>query len=151
VERYIGELNRKWAAFERVPFIPLPVEDVTKLTFKAASADAKKAARPLTRQDYWSLLYRRNPYLRSLTEDELLDFGGKALEEVSAHMIKGAPRTPFEQMESKLIRWSNFLDEVNHRGTDMRKLVEKPEGLVERMEALYQRNQSESRSTGAGK
>jgi hypothetical protein len=146
VEGFIGELNRKWAAFERVPFIPVPVEDATKLTFRASSADAKEAGQPLTRQRYWSLLYKRNPYLRSLSEDELLEFGGKALEEVSARMIKGAPQTPFEQMESKFVRWSNFLDEVNHRGTDMRKLVKKTEGLAERMEALYQRYQEENNS-----
>ena len=24
VEKFIGELNRMWAAFERAPFIPLP-------------------------------------------------------------------------------------------------------------------------------
>ncbi len=142
VEAFIGELNRKWAAFEQVPFIPLPVDNVTKLTFKASSADRKEAARPLTRQDYWSLLYKRNPYLRSLSEDALL----AALEEVAARMIKGAPQTPFEQMESKFIRWSNFLDEVNHRGTDMRKLVQKTEGLGERMEALYQHYQEENNS-----
>lgn len=151
VEAFIGELNRKWAAFERVPFIPVPVEDVTKLTFRASNVDAKKATQPLTRQRYWSLLYKRNPYLRSLSEDELLEFGGKALEEVAAGMIKGAPQTPFEQMESKFVRWSNFLDEVNHRGTDMRKLVKKNEGLTDKMEALYQRYQNESHSTGTEK
>jgi hypothetical protein len=151
IEAFIGELNRKWAAFERVPFIPVPVEDVTKLKFKASNMDAKEATQPLTRQRYWSLLYKRNPYLRSLSEDELLEFGGRALEEVAARTIKGAPQTPFEQMESKFIRWSNFLDEVNHRGTDMRKLVKKNKGLADRMEALYQRYQSESHSTGAEK
>ncbi len=151
VEAFIGELNRKWAAFERMPFIPVPVEDVTKLTFRASNVDAEEATQPLTRQRYWSLLYKRNPYLRSLSEDELLEFGARALEEVAARMIKGAPQTPFEQMESKFIRWSNFLDEMNHRGTDMRTLVKKNEGLADRMEALYQRYQSESHSTGAEK
>lgn len=146
VETFISELNRKWAAFEGAPFIPIPVEDVTKLTFRASNVDAREATQPLTRQRYWSLLYKRNPYLRSLSEDELLEFGGKALEEVAARMLKGVPKTPFEQMESKFIRWSNFLDEVDHRGTDMRKLVAKTGGLAERMETLYQRYQDENNS-----
>ena len=41
VETFVGELNRKWAAFERLPLIPVPADNVSKLTFKASSADSK--------------------------------------------------------------------------------------------------------------
>ena len=144
VEEFISKLNHKWAAFERQPLIPIGTTDLPSLKFRSVTADQKEAARPITRQDYWSALYKRNPYLRALSEDELLVFGGRVLEEVSANMIKGAPRKSIEEMSPGWIRWSNFLDEVQYRGTDMRKLIEKTEGLGERMEALYQRYQREN-------
>lgn len=144
VEEFTRHLSRKWAAFERQPLIPIGTIDLPKLRFRTVSADVKDAAQPVTRQDYWSALYKRNPYLRPLSEDELLEFGGRVLEEVSANLIKGAPKRSIEEMGPNWIRWSNFLDEVPYRGTDMRKLVKKTEGLGDRMEALYQRYQAEN-------
>jgi hypothetical protein len=144
VEEFIRHLSRKWAAFEQQLLIPIGTTDLPNLRFRTVSADVKDAARPVTRQDYWSALYKRNPYLRPLSEDELLEFGGRVLEEVSANLVKGAPRRSIEEMGPNWIRWSNFLDEVQYRGTDMRKLEKKTEGLGDRMEALYQRYQAEN-------
>jgi hypothetical protein len=83
-----------------------------------------------------------------LSEDELLDFGSKALEEVGARFIKGAPKTPMEEIEPLMIRWTHFLEEAHHRGLDLRKLVEKSDGLGERMEALYKRYQEQNKDEG---
>lgn len=138
VADFTRELNEKWAAFEGKPLIPAEAEKISQLDFRKFSDDAKETTGPLTRQDYWSLLYRRNPYLRALSEEQLIEFGLKAMEDVGARFIKGAPKTPMEQMEPMLIRWSHFLDEAKHRALDMRKLMEKTDGLHERLEALYQ-------------
>jgi hypothetical protein len=81
---------------------------------------------------------------RPLSEDQLLEFGAKALEEVGARFIKGAPKTPMAEMEPMMIRWSHFLDEAHHRALDMRKLMKKAEGPGERSEALYQRYQEQN-------
>lgn len=148
VEEFVRELNEKWAAFEGKPLIQMESEELPKLHYRRFSEDAKGTTGPLTRQDYWSLLYRRRPYLRALSEDNLLGFGAKALEEVGARFIKGAPKTPFEEMESMLKRWSDFLDEAQHRALDLRKLVEKGDGLGERMEALYRRYQEQNTDVG---
>lgn len=144
VEGFIRELNEKWAAFEGNPLIPIETEDFPKLDFRRFSEDAKESARPMTRQDYWSLLYRRSPYLRPLSEDQFLEFGAKALEEIGARFIKGAPKTSMKEMEPLMIRWSHFLDEAQHRALDMRELMKKAEGLGERLEALYQRYQEQN-------
>lgn len=144
VEEFVRELNEKWAAFEGKPLIPIESEDIPKLGFRRFSEEAKEPRWPMKRHEYWSLLYRRRPYLRQLSEDELLEFGAKALEEVGARFIKGAPKTPMEEMEPIMIRWTHFLDEAHHRALDLRKLVEKADGLGERMEELYQRYQDQN-------
>jgi hypothetical protein len=149
VEEFVRGLNEKWAAFEGKPLIQIESEELPKLHYRRFSDDAQEQAGPLTRQDYWSLLYRRHPYLRALSEEDLLDFGAKALEEVGARFIKGAPKTPFQEMEPMMKRWSDFLDDAHHRALDLRKLVKKDDGLGERMEALYQRYQAQNQNEGS--
>lgn len=146
VEEYVLILNEQWAAFEGQPLIHMEPEMLPSLTFRKFSDDAKRPAGPLTRQDYWSAMYQRNPYLRSLSEEQVLDSGQRAFEEFSMRLIKGAPKTPREEMEQLLIRWSDFLDEAKHRGLDMRKLISKSDGLNEKLEELYQRYQGESQN-----
>jgi hypothetical protein len=145
VEEFVRGLNEKWAAFEGKPLIQIEPEELPKLHYRKFSDDAKEHSGPLTRQDSWSLLYRRRPYLRALSEDDLLEFGAKALEEVGARFIKGAPKTPFEEMEPIMKRWSDFLDEVHHRALDLRKLVNKADGLGGRIESLYRRYQAQNK------
>lgn len=62
----------------------------------------------------------------------------------SVRFVKGAPKTPMEQMEPLMIRWSHFLDEPEHRALDLRKLKDKLEGLDEKIEALYQQYQKDA-------
>ena len=149
VEEFVRELNEKWSAFERKPLIPIESEDIPKLGFRRFSEEAKEPWWPMKRHEYWSLLYRRRPYLRQLSEDDLLEFGAKALEEIGARFIKGAPKTPMEEMEPMMIRWSHFLDEAHHRALDLRKLVKKADELGDRMEALYQRYQAQNKDEGS--
>jgi hypothetical protein len=66
------------------------------------------------------------------------------LEELSSRMIKGAPKTPKEEMLPLMMRWSHFLDEVKYRGLDMREFIMKMDGLGERLEELYQRYQQQN-------
>lgn len=47
-----------------------------------------------------------------------------------------------------MIRWSHFLDEAQHRALDLRKLMEKADGLGERLEALYQKYQEQNKDEG---
>jgi hypothetical protein len=148
VEEFVRELNEKWAAFERKPLIHVESEDIPKLGFRRFSEEAKEPRWPMKRHEYWSLLYRRRPYLRQLSEDELLEFGAKALEDVGSRFIKGTPKTPMAEMEPMMIRWSHFLDEAQHRALDLRKLMEKADGLGDRLEALYQKYQEQNRAEG---
>lgn len=52
------------------------------------------------------------------------------------------------ETEPMMIRWSHFLDEAQHRALDLRKLMEKADGLGERLEALYQKYQEQNKDEG---
>lgn len=136
VAEFIQELNRKWAEFDLELPTFFKTEGLPKFNFRKLGEDAEKAAHPLTRQDYWSLLYRRNPYLRGLGEGELLDFGAKALEGAYEPVMNGAPKVPMEVVEPRMIRWNQFVDEAKHRGLDLSEFVKKAAELRAQVEAL---------------
>jgi hypothetical protein len=144
VQAFVSVLNEKWSAFEGRPLIHIEPEAVLGLNFRRVSDDAKQSAGPLTRQDYLSMMYQQQPYLRPLSEDQVLEFGSRALEDIAVRLIKGAPKTPNEEMEKLFISWSDFLDEAKHRGLDMRKLIAESDGLNEKLEGLYQQYQGQN-------
>ncbi len=144
VEEFVRALNSKWAAFEGKPLFNIDAETLPNLEFRKFSDDAREPPRPLTRQDSWSIEYHLSPYLRPLSEEKFLECGERVFEELSSRMIKGAPKTPKEEMLPLMMRWSHFLDEVKYRGLDMGKFMMKMDGLGERLEELYQRYQQQN-------
>lgn len=144
VEEFVRALNSKWASFEGTPLFHVDTETLPDLKFSKFSDDAREPPRPLTRQDSWSIEYHLSPYLRPLSEEKFLEFGERVFEELSSRMIKGAPKTPKEEMLPLMMRWSHFLDEVKYRGLDMRKFIMKMDGLGERLEELYQQYQQQN-------
>jgi len=143
VEEFVSILNKKWSAFDRKPLLSIETEQFPTLTFKnVREGDSNESTRPRTRHEHWSAMYRQSPYLRSLSEEELLRVGQRVFEDLTVRFIKGAPPTPQGEMEQIMIQWSNFLDEVAHRGVDMKKFVTKVADLGEKVEELYQQYQA---------
>lgn len=144
VADFISVMNTKWSEYDRRPLFSIEAAEFSKLTFRSVRHEINERS-AFTQQDYWNAMYRRAPYLRSLDEEPLLDFGVKAFEDVSVRLLKGAPKIPDDEMERIIIKWSNFLDEANHRGTDMKRFVAKLKGLDERLEQMYQEYQGQAR------
>jgi hypothetical protein len=144
VEGFVSALNAKRAAFERQPLINIETEDFPKLEFKTFSEDAKRAKGPRTRHELLSAQYEKNPYLRHLSKEDLLEFGRRAMEEVGAQILKGAPKIPRAELEQRWIRWGHFLDEAKYRALDLKEFREKAEAAGERLEELYQQYQAQN-------
>jgi len=140
---FVGVLNANWAAFEKQPLIHFETEDFPKLKFNTFSDDTKRAKGPRTRQEFWSAWYESNPYLRHLSKEDFMAVGRRAVEEVGAQMIKGAPKIPRDELEKRWIRWSHFLDEANYRAFDLKEFREKAEAVGERLEELYEKYQAQ--------
>jgi hypothetical protein len=145
VVEFVQSILPKWAAFDGQPLIKIEPEELPKLKYKKFS-DTKEKKGPLTVQDLWSWEYKQDPYLRSLNKEDLLQRGRQLLEDIGARMLKGAPKTPKEQMMHLMSRFTHFMDEVNFRGIDMRDL--KLGGMNEKLDALYKQYQKQSASQG---
>ncbi len=119
VKDYTRWLERKWAEFNNVPLIEIDIEPEDLRTSKRKEI---QSPRQLTRSDLWKEQYRGNPYLRKLSEDDLLAHGQKLSYELMPYHLRGDHPKPSEQRVRELLELNTHLmEEFNHRGLDFRK------------------------------
>lgn len=140
VEQFVSTLIREWSAFDGQPLVTLDAEKATALQFRKFSDDAKEQRGPATVQDYWEWEYRRRPYLRGLSKEDLLQFGRRVFEEMTPNFLKGVPKAPREQVERQMMEFTHFLEEMRFRAIDMREFSAKLDGLKGKVDELLARH-----------
>ena len=131
LESFVDQLQQRWAVFNRVPMLRAAMNSQDLNTVPLHSAKAAAEPDRITRSELWRREYRANPDLRSMTKDELLDYGEEVMDDAARQFSVGAPKPTTEQTE-KLGRESTaFLEEIAARNMDMRELtrhIEKKRG-----------------------
>lgn len=140
VEGFVSTLIREWSAFDGQPLITLDADKALALQFRKFSDDAKEQKGPATVQEYWEWEYRRRPYLRALSKEDLLQFGRRVFEEITPNLLKGVPKAPREQVERQMMQFTHFLEEMRFRAIDMREFSAKLDGLKEKIDELLMRH-----------
>ena len=120
IEVFVNSLQAKWATYNGLPKIEMNKLSLKDFKFQKISGNGSEKRRIVKRSDMWRLKYKKHPYLRSLTKEELLDFGQKVLKELTPQFLKGTPKKPLDQISKVLEQWTHFLEEINIRGIDMR-------------------------------
>lgn len=116
-------LQAAWAKFNKHPLVRTSAESFTELTVSStASRKAPSGDQRLTRQEYWEQRYAQHPYLRTLSDAQVLEKGAAAISALTPYFLVGGPRLPPEQLEPLMVAWSDFLCEGRYRGLDLRKL-----------------------------
>lgn len=115
-------LQRKWAAFNGVPYVTNDIGKIANFDFIRLSGLEKEHQQLIPRHELWRKQYRNNPYLKSLSDDAVLSHGDRLLFFMTPHFLKDGDRTPFEQIAQFMEGWTHFLEEVRIRGLDLRKL-----------------------------
>jgi len=115
--RYI---QKRWADFNNAPLFSTNADRVSDLNFQ----EKKDQERPnkITKQELWERQYRASPYLRNLSDVDVLKHGERMFETLLPYFLKGGPRKPLSEMEDMFIGWSNFLEEARHRALDLKGL-----------------------------
>lgn len=112
-----------WAAFNTYPLVRTTAESLGELTISTtASSKAPAGDGRLTRQEYWEQRYAQHPYLRPLSDEQVLEKGAAAINALLPYFLVGGPRLPHDQLEPLMVAWSDFLCEGRYRGLDLRKL-----------------------------
>ncbi len=119
-KEYTRWLQRKWAQFNGVPLIE---HNIQPEDFRTSKRDKPQPSRPRTLSDLWKEQYKRNSYLRHLSEDKLLNHSQKLHYEMMPYLLRGEHAKPSEERAQKLLELdTHIMEEFNYRGLDFRKL-----------------------------
>jgi hypothetical protein len=110
---FVDELQLKWATFNGGPALQAHVT-----TLLAAATYSRSEADRVTLSELWRRNYRKAPYLRGLSDEELFAWAApfsdpKAVDE------SGRTVRPFELPSVE--RFTHFLEEIAFRGIDLRR------------------------------
>jgi hypothetical protein len=120
--RILNILQGKWAAFNGIPYITADIRKISDSDFIRLS-ELDKEHEPLKpRHEIWRKQYRNSPYLRSLSDDAVLNHGARLLRFIAPGFLKGGPKLPFDQMAQFMEGFTHFLEEVRFRGLDLKKM-----------------------------
>jgi len=118
-------LQVAWAQFNGYPLLKAENATLEDLKIKTASSLSKpKGGDNLTREQLWEIRYREQPYLRLLSEAEVLRHGRASIERLTPYFLVGGPKASEKEMERMMTAWSDFLCEAKHRGLDLRHMRE---------------------------
>jgi len=116
------ELQGAWAQTNYGSLILSDLKSVENVAFLSSRDSETKNKSKLTRQQSWEQAYDSNPFLRSLSDQEVLDYGSKVIRELAPYFLKGGPQASHNVLTPLLQAQTCFLKEANFRGLDMRKL-----------------------------
>src|SRR5205823_6223730 len=112
---FFAELQAGWAAFNGRSLIRSGATSLDNFTVSPTSASPRPASgQAPTRQEFFQEQYRRQPYLRALSDEQVLAQGSTVYGSLLPYFLVGGPRVPFEQLDAMMVLWSDFLCEAEH-------------------------------------
>ncbi len=121
-ENFIENLKKKWAEFNNARIVTASekIRSYKDLDYESVSKNKEENTKVIHIQDSWVKYYKWNPYFRSYDEKMLLWMFKIIMIELAPGFLKGAS----QQQKSKIKFWievfPHFMEEVNHRGIDMK-------------------------------
>jgi len=114
------KLQKGWAKFNNLPLTYSDGKNLKDLPFKTFTElnDLNNPVQP--RQKHWSREYKKKPYLRGLSDKELLSYGSKLFNEMTPYFLKGGSKPTKIHFEKFGSLFTHFIEEMSYRGLDWR-------------------------------
>jgi len=119
--RCLDALQEPWAAAHGMPLVEMSPDLFRTLEFEEVPKSAPPTHGP--RHERWRIDYRRNPYLRHHTEEQLKEFFSKLMPAITAGFIRGAKPEQQKTATALMEQFTHFLEELRARGLDIRKVT----------------------------
>lgn len=116
------DVVRRWAASNGGITVEGNAPDPSAIKFVPMKDATAAPPEQLPRHEWWRRQYRARPYMRVLSDDELLARGADILQRVTPHFLKGGPNSPVDVIGRLMEEFTHFIEEMNHRGIDMRRI-----------------------------
>lgn len=122
---FFNHLMFQWAKWNNLPLV-WPKEKVEFNNFSFATRGGKASGNSdkdkMTRQEYWEKSYEASPYLRSLSEEELLCYMAQIVKHLKPNFIIGQKKLPDEEVKVLFEKFAHAMKEAEHRKLDLKKL-----------------------------
>lgn len=118
----LDKLQRMWASFNNVPIVTADIKKIDDTKFIPISKLEAEHQRALPRHELWRKHYRKSPYLRTLSDEDVLKHGSRLVGFMTPHFIKGGHKIPFDKMTQFMEGWTHFLEEIKFRGLDLKQM-----------------------------
>ncbi len=114
------DLNTRWAQANNGVVVDGGSPDPATLSFQPTSQLMRPPPTQLPRHEIWRQQYRARPYLRSLSNEDVLRRGAEMLTRLSPHLLKGGPGFVPERDTSLMVEFTHFLEEASSRALDLK-------------------------------
>lgn len=132
-----NNLTEGWSRFNNMQHVDGTLAKSVDINFTPTVEASKPSPKRIRRQDLWSLQYEKNPYLRTMLDEVLLDHGSRLLAGTASSLLVGGPDTTRDEILRSMEKVTHFMDEMSHRGLDWRRIPKRPiTGLADRGEPI---------------
>lgn len=121
-EASFTSLQEGWAGQNDAALAVTSARPLHVLGFKSRQQVKSSPPRQITRQQLWEREYDAAPFLRSLSDQQVLEHGATAIQQIAPYFLKGGPEASPEEMERLGRLVTCFFREASFRALDLRKL-----------------------------
>ncbi|GAB6125182.1 hypothetical protein [Humidesulfovibrio idahonensis] len=114
-------LEQEWARYNKIPLIQSEAKTVQEHDFKSKKSAIK--SQPLSNHEVWREQYRNAPYLRSLSDNDVLAYGKRTATTMEPHFLKDGHKLPTFIVAKLMKDWTCFLEEASFRGLNLKAIL----------------------------
>jgi hypothetical protein len=116
------DLVRRWANANGAISVEAEATDPAKLQFSSIKDLMAPPPDQLPLHEVWRRQYHARPYMRALGDEDVIARGAEILRQVTPHFLEGGPGYVAEVVIPSMESFAHFVEEMNFRGLDMRRL-----------------------------
>jgi len=118
----LERLQSNWSIFTGIPRIKGQERRISDSDFETIAHAKGQERSAMKLHDSWREQYHASRYLANMNDGDVLRYGSKLMSSMLPHFLKGGRKIPPSELEPLLIKWTHFLEEMNIRGLDLKKM-----------------------------
>ncbi len=119
VSEYLDYIDYSWALFNGGSLTKLKS---THNFFNSLEEKKKPTQKKVTRSDERIIWYKKQRYMKNWSDDKVLEASAKLIKEILPYITKGGPKMPTNELAERMFAFSDFIEESNYRGLDLKEL-----------------------------
>lgn len=119
ISEYLDYIDYSWALFNGGSLTKLKS---TKNFFNSLEEKQKSAQTKFTRPEERIIWYKEQRYMKNWSDDKVLEASAKLIMDILPYITEGGPKMPTNELAERMLAFSDFIEESNYRGLDLKEL-----------------------------